>query len=120
MAFWCFLLICDLLIPGAMILGGWVLYRHPPKNANGLIGYRTARSRRSPEAWRFAQEYCGRLWWKIGWIMLLPSFLVHLPFLHQETDVVGIMSVVVMSLETAVMLLSIYPVERALKKKFGP
>lgn len=116
MWFWWFLFVCDLLIPVLMILGGRMMWKHTPKNINRIVGYRTARSMKNADTWKFANEYCGRLWWKLGWIMVLPSAAVHLPFYHSSEDTVGVVSGILCTVQCICLLGSIVPVERALKK----
>ena len=41
MWFWWFMFFSDLLIPALMAGSGRMMYRHPPKSINGLVGYRT-------------------------------------------------------------------------------
>ncbi|SFN40949.1 hypothetical protein SAMN04487831_10156 [Pseudobutyrivibrio sp. UC1225] len=41
MFFWWFMLINGLLIPGIMILFGWLLWKHGPKDINSFYGYNT-------------------------------------------------------------------------------
>ena len=67
------ILICCLLIPAVLLAAGEWMVRRPPQKINGLVGYRTRRSMASREAWLFAQEYCGRLWRKLG-AWALPHF----------------------------------------------
>lgn len=46
-----------LLATGVLLLVcAYIFRRFPPKAINGLYGYRTPRSRRSEEAWAFAQK----------------------------------------------------------------
>ena len=45
----------------AMVGGGLFLWKCPPKNINGLIGYRTKRSMQNQESWDFAQRYAGKV-----------------------------------------------------------
>lgn len=118
MWFWWFMFICDLLIPAAMILCGRILWKHSPKNINGFVGYRTARSMKNMDTWKFAQEYCGRLWWKIGWAMLAPSILIHLPFYHSSEDAIGAVGGILCTVQCVIIIASIFPVERALKANF--
>lgn len=118
MWFWWFMFICDLLVPVTMIVSGKIMGKHPPKDINGLIGYRTTRSMKNLDTWNFAHHYCGRLWWKIGWIMLVPSFLIHLPFYNKSESIIGILGAVICTLQCIIMIISIYPTERALKRYF--
>ena len=118
MWFWWFMFVCDLLIPIIMIVCGRILWKYPPSNINGIIGYRTARSMKNMDTWKFAQNYCGRLWWKSGWIMLLPSFVVHLPFYHSSEDSIGALGGILCTVQCIVLVVSTFFVERALKKYF--
>jgi len=61
--------ICNLLIPIVMIMGGKMMWMYFPKNINSLVGYRTTRSIKIMDTWKFAHEYRGKLWCKIGWLM---------------------------------------------------
>ena len=118
MGFWIFMLICDLLVPAVMILAGWMMEHHAPKNINSLLGYRTARSMKNQDTWNFAHAYCGRLWWRVGWITLVPSVLVQPFLLGKSEQAVGIGGGILVTVQTAVLLVSILPVERALKRTF--
>lgn len=44
MWFWWFMLICDLIIPIAMVICGRMMWKHCPKHMNSMSGYRTTRS----------------------------------------------------------------------------
>lgn len=82
-----------------------------------MYGYRTARSMKSQELWDFAQRLCGKLWWRLGWGLLLLSAAVMLLLLSRETAAVGIGGAVLLGIQILTMLGSIVPVERALKRK---
>ena len=69
MGFWLMMLICDLSVPLIMIFGGLMMYRHPPKKINGVYGYRTSRSMKNMQTWRFAHRCCGRLWQRLAMIL---------------------------------------------------
>ncbi len=97
MWFWWVLLIFDLLIPVMMIGFGRIMYKHTPKDINYIFGYRTTRSMKNDDTWKFAHEYCGRLWYKIGLIMLIATVIVHIPFYNSSKDTIGIVATVVMT-----------------------
>lgn len=118
MWFWVFMLFSNLLIPVVMIVVGWFFIKNPPKNINGFYGYRTPMSSKNMDTWKFAHEYCGKLWWKIGWIMLPFSVIAMLPLLGKDSDVIGIVCCVVITIQCVIMVASILPVEKALKKNF--
>ena len=113
-----FLYITGLLVPTIMVASGWFMHKHPPKNINFIIGYRTARSMRSKEAWIFAQKKIGLLWKKTGTIALAASAVIQIPFFFLSVDAFSIACTVLMFLQLALLMLTIPPVERALKKKF--
>lgn len=114
-----FIFACDLLIPIMMIGFGRIMWKHTPKDINYIFGYRTTRSMKNEDTWRFAHEYCGRLWWKIGLIMLIPTVLVHIPFYNSSEDTLGIVAAIVMTIQIIVLIASIFPTEIALKKAFN-
>lgn len=118
MWFWWFLFLCDLIVPVLMICAGRVMWKHPPKTINSIYGYRTSRSMKNMDTWKFAHDYCGRLWWKIGWIMLIISVLVQLPFYHATEKTVEIMCVILSTMQCVTLIVSLIPTERALKSHF--
>ena len=109
---WWFIFACDLLIPVIMLVFGIVMYKHAPKNINYIFGYRTSRSMKNDDTWKFAHEYCGRLWWRLGLIMLIP-------FYNSNEDTIGIVATIVMTIQLIVLITSIFPTEIALKKEFN-
>ena len=118
MGFWVAMFICNLLVPLLMVVFGRIMYKHAPKSINGIYGYRTSMSMKNEDTWKFAHDYCGKLWYKVGLIMLIPSVLVQLPFVKRSTDTIGIMTVVLETVQICVMIASIFPTERALRKTF--
>ena len=61
-----FMLIVVLLIPFTMLFFGWLLFRRTSKEINYVYGYRTKRSMRNEETWKFANQYFGKLWYLCG------------------------------------------------------
>ena len=60
MCFWWFMLICDMIIPIVMVIVGRMMWKHCPKHINGMLGYRTTRSMKNMDTWKFAHDYCGK------------------------------------------------------------
>lgn len=118
MAFWWFMLVCGLLTPAVMIAAGYIMRKHCPRTINALIGYRTRRSMRSMDTWRFAHEHCGRTWWRLGWLLLLLSALAMIPWMHSADDAVATAGVILVGAQCVALILSILPTERALKRAF--
>lgn len=119
MWFWWLMLICDLIIPIIMLVVGRMMWKHCPKQINRVIGYRTARSMKNMDTWKFAHEYCGQLWWRIGLIMLVPSVIIHIPFYCSDDNIIGIVTLILVAIQVIVLIASIFPTEAALKKRFN-
>ena len=113
-----FLILCNLLVPALMIGCGWWMWKKPPKTINGFAGYRTSMSMKNADTWNFAQELSGRLMWKTGWIILLPSILVQLPFLRMGEDALAIFACVLSLLQCFAFIPPIAITEKALKRRF--
>ncbi len=110
--------VMTLLIPLLMLATGLVFSRWTPKSINYLIGYRTRRSMINQETWNFANRTMGRIWITWSLLLLIPSGLV-LFFLKTRVEQNLETWIVVLTLvQLAVLILSIIPVERALKAKF--
>ena len=113
-----FMLISILLIPFTMILFGAIFLKRPPKEINGLYGYRTARSSQNRETWNFAHKYCGKLWRSCGLIMVPASVVAFIPFAKGNESAVGMAGMIICMIQVTVMTGTIYFVEKALKNTF--
>lgn len=118
MGFWFFMLLTSLLIPAIMIIVGFIFSHKAPDNINYIYGYRTKRSMRNKETWDFAHKYCGKLWRVLGFILLIITCVVMLFFIKASKNTVGNAGIFVTYIHLAVLIGSIIPVERALKKNF--
>ncbi len=118
MWFWWFMFICDMLIPVTMIIFGRVMWKHCPEKINGYFGYRTDMSMKNKDTWKYGNEYVGKIWWITGWILCVLSLLVHIPIYGETVGLIGMVGAVVCAVQIAVMLMTIIPTERALKKRF--
>ena len=103
MALWTFLLLCELLCPAAMILFG-----------RGLITYSQEGHSESPLHIR-----CGKLWRRVGWIMLAVTLLVQLLLLGRGTVEIGVWSGVLIGFQLLTLLISVLPAKRALLREGG-
>ncbi len=120
MWFWWFMFAVNLLIPAMMIGFGWWMWKHTPAEINSICGYRTKRSMQNTDTWQFAHHYCGRLWWKIGWLTTVPTILVQLPFVRSNINTIAILALFLVTLQMALLVLTLIPTENALKKNFDP
>ncbi len=118
MALRIFTLICGFLIPAVMIIFGNIFLNHPPGKINMAYGYRTTRSMKNQETWEFAHEYCGLIWKKLGIIIAVITGVASLAGFFLKDGETGTLSIILIHLQVVVLLGSIYPVEKALKKNF--
>lgn len=118
MGFWIFMVISSMTLPVLMIIIGYVFVKHPPRTINGIYGYRTSMSRKNQKTWDFAHYYCGKLWWKTGWVMCFLTLPIALPVIGKSDDAVGGILGIWVCLQCGVMIVTIAIVERKLKKNF--
>ena len=110
--------ICSLLVPVIVIITGRMMWKHYPKNVNGLIGYRTTLSMRNIDTWKFANEYCGRLWYRIGILMLIFSIIICLLFFKASYNTAFTASLILIAIQCIILVATIFPTENALKREF--
>lgn len=113
-----FNIVFTLFIPVLMILCGYLMYKHTPKDINGLVGYRTAMSMKNQETWDFANNYCGRLWVKVGAVMTIISALVCVPYFFMSSGNATVIMCIAEVIQVVVLCWTIVPTERALKDNF--
>lgn len=70
------------------------------------------------QTWDFAHRVCGKLWSRAGAVMLPLSLLAMLPALGRGTEETGMWCIPVTGVQLAVLVGSMFPVERALKENF--
>lgn len=118
MKIWIATLLSDCVIPLTLVVGGYLMMLHPPKKINHFCGYRTNRSTKNMDTWLFAHKTCGKLWLIAGGVMLIPTVLIHLPFLHSTDDALAVLTTVLMIVQFCVLGVTVYKVENALKERF--
>ena len=118
MGFWFFMLCSNFMIPLLMVGFGCFFKKFGAGSINAVIGYRTSMSMKNQQTWDFANLYFARLWIKVGLIMLPISVLLMLPVIGKNTEAVGWWGGALALVQCVVLIASIFPVERALNKKF--
>lgn len=117
--FWWFMLAMTVLLPAFLIVCGvfwWLLGRVP--KYKGAVGYKTARSLRTPSAWTFAHRYFGRIAFIAGVVTLVGGVIAMMFCLGKDEDTVGFWGTVVTIVQTAVLIIPVIPTEIALKRNF--
>ena len=121
MVTWVALLIGGLLIPLSMIGFGRLFIKIAVSSEiNMFFGYRTPMSTKNKETWAFAHLYCGRLWWRVGLVMLPLTIVVMviLLFFRRNENIVEILGAAAIGVQTLFLILPIIPTEIALRKNF--
>ncbi|MDT8715338.1 SdpI family protein [Clostridium sp. 19966] len=118
MGFWIFMMVMDLLIPLIMIMLGKYFIKNVPKEINEFFGYRTTMSMKSKETWEFAHHYCGKLWLKVGCIMIVLSAIAMLFIIGKSIKIVGTFGGILCGIQLIFLIGSIFPTEIALKNNF--
>ncbi|WP_315108837.1 SdpI family protein [Clostridium intestinale] len=113
-----FIFVSNLIIPAIMLFFGMIFKNQGPKKINGIYGYRTSMSMKNKETWDFAHRYCGKLWTKLGLIILFISIIISLIILSFDEKIQGIVVAIVVTAQTILLIVSIFPVEKELKKNF--
>lgn len=116
--FWIFMFLMTLLVSLTMIIFGLLFYYKPPKEINGVYGYRTSMSRKNRQTWEFAHRYCGKLWVLAGNAML-PFAAMGMFFVrYADVDTIGTWGGILVLVQCIVLVLTIPLTERALRKNF--
>lgn len=115
---WFIISIVSLFLPLIMLFIGIIFIKKAPNKINPIYGYRSRRSMKSPEAWKFAHFLCGKIWLYAGIVMLLLTILAMLLVLNKSQDTQGLVGTITLYVQLAVMILSLIPIEVALKRNF--
>ena len=118
MGFWIFMLAMGLLFPVVMILFGTMFMKSAPKKINYIFGYRTDMSMKNRDTWEFAHKYIGRLWFRLG-LLLIPITVIPMLFVIGKTEnIVGAVGLIVGFINTIVLIVPIFFTEKALNRTF--
>ena len=118
MGFWFFMVITLLLIPVIMIVVGKFYRDKASGEINHFIGYRTTRSMKNDETWKFAHNYMGKLWYKYGIVLFVISAALMLLTIGQDEDAVGGLAAIITTVQVFVMIVPGVLTEKALKENF--
>jgi len=97
------------------VIIGTLLLKHPPKDINSTIGYRTKKSSKNQETWDFAQRLAGKVFLIIGIVNFAVCSLIILLFVNKQN--VDHMFLVLAYCQIAECFVVILITELKLKKK---
>ena len=75
-------------------------------------------SMKNQETWKFAHQYCGRIWMRCGIVMLPAAVLCMLVVINASEEMMTMVTIGVWIAEFAVLIGSIVFTERAIRKTF--
>ncbi len=96
------------------VVVGLFMLKFPPKDINGLYGYRTSSSMKNQERWDFSQIYAAKEMMKIGAIKLVIGLLALLFF---PSEIVGVILGLGVLIVSCVLL--VVRVEPVINNKFN-
>lgn len=118
MGFWIFMLAMGLSFPAIMILFGAFFMKSAPKRINYIFGYRTDMSMKNWDTWAFAHKYIGKLWFRLG-LLLIPITVIPMLFvIGNSENVVATVGLIVSFVNTVTLIVPIFFTEKALNKAF--
>ena len=118
MGFWIFMLAMNLLFPAIMIISGGYFMKKAPKEINYIFGSRTNMSMKNKDTWDFAHKHIGKLWFYLG-ILLIPITVIPMLFvIGGNEDTISMVGSIICIVALAILIVSIFPTEIALKKTF--
>lgn len=107
-----------LVIPVVIIILGKIFRDNPPKEINGIKGYRTKRSMASQEAWDYANRLMGKIYFIVGICLLAVTVIVHCLFFKAQPIAIAIETFALVTVQSVAIALCSIPVEKSLKEKF--
>ena len=114
MGFWIFMLAMGLLFPAVMILFGAVFTKTAPKKINYIFGYRTDMSMKNRDTWEFAHKYFGKLWFRLGLLLILITVIPMLFVIGNTQNFVAAVGLIVSFVNTVTLIVPIFFTEKAL------
>lgn len=105
-----------ILIPISMIVFGFILNKHCPKDVNSVFGYRTTMSTKNKDTWYFANTKFGKLWEVIGAVLLLICLVVFF-LIYKNAEFYNLV-IWIMGIQCTIMLLPIIFIEKELNRLF--
>jgi uncharacterized membrane protein len=101
-----------------MVLFGLLFEKRAPHKINSYFGYRTSRSMKNEETWKFAHLTLGKIWYTWGMVMFVITLALVGSFFFINKTKVELVSIVAICIQSVAIFFTIYLVEKALKDNF--
>ena len=108
-----------LVTPLFCLILGLICWRYPPKGPTWLLGYRSRRARASQEAWQFAQNVAGQIWFGLGLVQTVVFAWVCLGMQTWSVEAQCQAALISILVEDVLVLLSMIPTGVLLVRRFG-
>lgn len=118
MELWTILFISNHVVPIIMLLYGILFYKKVPIKINSVFGYRTRRSMKNQRTWKFANNFCGKIFIIVGSTTLLFAFGVMMLLTDNAENSICIIGLLVTLVEIGVLVFTFFSTELALIDKF--
>jgi len=105
------------MIPILILVIGYLMFEYPPKKINWFIGYRTRKSMKNEDDWKFANQYCGKLWIKTGLIMLVMTLILFVLFYLNIIKYTENLLAIFVLVQVAIIVFPIFIVESKIKNR---
>ncbi len=115
-SYWAVIFIALIALPITMISFGNTFRRFAP-GYGYIFGYKTKRSLNSNESWVFAHLVFGKIWFIEGIILGILTVICMIYLIGKDSELIGMLSIAMVTVELVGFVLSIILTERALKKK---
>ena len=115
---WYLLFIFTLLTPISLIIFGYLMWKKTPQEINYTYGYRTKKSMKNIDTWKYANKLCGKIMFVMGLIITIPTTIIGVLYYGKELEIFSIAVLIIVGIQLILMLLMIPFVEYSLNKKF--
>lgn len=112
-----FMYIFSFIIPITFILIGFIFWKHPPKEMNGVSGWRTEQSMKNQETWNFANLLGAKCTLILGTIEFLCTLIFLFIVLNLDISEVSVVALVI--IQSASIAIVYVHVEKELRKHFN-
>ena len=107
------------LIPAIFLIIGVIFYFKPPRRINYFVGYRTASSMSSQEAWEYAQKLTAKGFLILSVSEIIFDLAVFLPFFIPGKAVLIPVYLILMFVNVLPIIPMVIIIDRKLYKHFG-
>ena len=112
------MLAMGLLFPVVMILFGTMFMKSAPKKINYIFGDRTELSMKNRDTWEFAHKYIGKLWFRLG-LLLIPITVIPMLFvIGNSENVIATVGLIVSFVNTVTLIVPIFFTENVFNRTF--